>query len=225
MPHCFNSFGRPLALSHVNWNSMYWLCKSIWCHRSRTSFKKIIFLKVYPNVLSLITSFLTNRQQLVSIGAKNSSIVNHKFGVPQGSVLGPFSVSLFTKAICELFADDTTVHSSSKHLISLSKILQENINSLITWTNVNHMALNSRKTKCKMLTTRHQLLDINLPSKYVNRHKIEEVDSHKLLGITLANNLTWSNHISLLSKRVAHKIFQLTKIKHFLDLNAQKHFS
>lgn len=199
----------------------------------RLLLRKLSLYNLSPSVLSLIASFLTNRQQLVSIGTKKSSILNQKFGVPQGSVLGPLFFSLYIndlplviKALCELFADDTTVHSSSKNLISLSKVLQENINSLINWTKLNHMALNSRKTKCMMLTTRQkrQLLDINLPSIYVNRDKIEEVDSHKILGITLDNNLTWSNHISLLSKRVAQKIFQLTKIKHFLDLNARKHF-
>ena len=82
-----------------------------------------------PSVLSLIASFLTNRQQLVSIGTK-TSILNQQFGVPQGSVLGPLFLSLyindiplFMKALWELFADDTTVQSSSKNLISIIIIM------------------------------------------------------------------------------------------------------
>ena len=75
-----------------------------------------------------------------------------------------------------------------------------------------------------MLTTRQkrQLLDITLPSIYANRDNNEEIYSHTILGIPSDNNLTWLNHICLLSKRVPRKIFQLTTIKHFLDLNARK---
>ena len=50
--------------------------------------RKLSLYNLSPNVLSLIASFLTNRQQLVSIGTKKSSIPNQKIGVPQGSVLG-----------------------------------------------------------------------------------------------------------------------------------------
>ena len=40
-------------------------------------------------VLSWLKSYLSNRQQFVSIDNVESSLLNIKCGVPQGSILGP----------------------------------------------------------------------------------------------------------------------------------------
>ena len=48
--------------------------------------------------LTFLTSFLTERKQFVQIDDKASSTVDLKFGVPQGSVLGPV---LFVKLVCQ----------------------------------------------------------------------------------------------------------------------------
>ena len=39
------------------------------------------------NVLELFQSYLTNRQQCVTVSTKTSSLSTLKFGVPRGSVL------------------------------------------------------------------------------------------------------------------------------------------
>ena len=64
----------------------------------------------------LMSSLLSNREQLVCINTIKSDFLPVKYGIPQGSVLGPLLFSLyindlplFIKALCELFADDTTL--------------------------------------------------------------------------------------------------------------------
>ena len=75
------------------------------------------------NALGLFQSYLSNRQQCVTVGTKASSLSTRKLGVPQGSVLGPIHFSLcinelplYIKAFCELFSDDTSLHNHHKKI-------------------------------------------------------------------------------------------------------------
>ena len=88
------------------------------------------------------------------------------------------------------------------------------------------MALNPDKTKCMIITTRQkrQNLQVNFPPIYIGNKAVEEVDCQKLLGVVIDNNLSWSNHVASLCKTVSRKVFQLTKIKNFLNYHSKKVF-
>ena len=55
---------------------------------------------------------------------------------------------------------------------------------------------------------------------YIGKEKIVEVATHKVLGVTIDYNLCWTNHVNELTKRVPEKLYQLSKIKHFLNAHA-----
>ena len=59
---------------------------------------------------------------------------------------------------------------------------------------------------------------------YIGNEKIVEVATHKVLGMTIDNNLSWKNNVNELTKRVSQKLYQLAKIKHFLIARARKLF-
>ena len=99
-------------------------------------------------------SNLSNRQQCVSVDARTSSLSTLMYGIPQGSVLGPILFShyindlpLYIKALWELFADDTSLHDYNTDLNTLRASLQNSLDNLIDWTEMNHMALQPEKTK------------------------------------------------------------------------------
>ena len=196
--------------------------------------RKLTLYGLSNNTLHLISSFLSNREQLVCINTIKSDFLPVKYDIPQGSVLGPLLFSLyindlplFIKALCELFADDTTIHSSHSNLNNLLLSLQESINNLLQWTELNHMSLNSYKTKYMTITTRQKHQNIKLSCRmplYIGNEKIVEVATHKVLGVTIDNNLSWTNHVNELTKRVSQKQYQLAKIKHFLNAHARKLF-
>lgn len=195
--------------------------------------KKLKMYRVADKTLSFLESFLSNRQQLVVANGIKSSMKRLHFGVPQGSVLGPLlflsyvnDLPLHMETPCELFADDTTIHTCDSNLDTLTNTIQNSISDLTKWTKLNHMSLNPTKTKCMLITTRQkrQLLPKNphnLPQIYIDTQPIEEVNHHKILGVTVDNNLAWSQHIQELCKSLGKKIYQLSRIKHFLDFDTR----
>ena len=103
--------------------------------------RKLALYGLSNDTVHLISSFLSNREQLVCMNTIKSDFHPVKYGIPQGSVLGPLLASLyindlplFIKALCELFADDTTIYSSHSNLNHLLLSLQESINNLLQWT-------------------------------------------------------------------------------------------
>ena len=70
-------------------------------------------------------SYLTDRQQYTTINHQNSSLSNIKYGVPQGSVLGPLLFLLYNdlnKAVVHSkvhhFADDTNFLYASHSILT-----------------------------------------------------------------------------------------------------------
>ena len=121
--------------------------------------------------------------------------------IPQGSILGSILLSLhinelplYIKAICELFADDTSLHNHHTVLITLHTSLQNCIDNLVDWTHMNHMALHPDKTKFMLITTRQKRQ--NAISYFhpltVKGNVIEEVLYHRMFGVIFDNNLSWT---------------------------------
>ena len=193
--------------------------------------KKLNLYNINTNHLELIKSFLSNRQQSVYYNNKFSCMLPLEYGVPQGSILGPLLFSIYINDLplnitnnCDLFADDTTIHVSNTKLQSISTQLQQNVSDLLRWTELNHMALNPNKTKRMLITTRQRRQNIkqDLSNIYVYSNKIENTETHKLLGVHIDNNLSWSAHVSNLCKRVSSKIYAFNRIKHMLNTKCRK---
>ena len=195
--------------------------------------QKLEILKLPPDFVSLMSSFLTDRKQCVVINDKMSRLIPTNYGVPQGSVLGPLLFSIYVNDLpcflndkCEMFADDTTLHSCDSNANILNKKLQDNLEKVIDWTELNHMTLNSHKTKCMYVSARQkrQKMQSCFKPVYIGKNSVEEVNAHKMLGIIIDRDLSWHDHTSSLVKRMSIKLFQLSKIKHFLDIHSRKLF-
>ena len=74
----------------------------------------------------LIKSYLSDRLQYVELDNVKSSRINVKYGVPQGSILGPLLFILYINDLPNslvnqptLFADDTCILISNHSLVNL----------------------------------------------------------------------------------------------------------
>ena len=103
--------------------------------------------------LDWIKSYLNNRQQFVSINGSDSSTQAMKYGVPQGSILGPLlfiiyindmpALAQYAKFI--LYADDANIIITANTIEEIHEKVQQLIKSLIEWVDYNGLALNLKK--------------------------------------------------------------------------------
>ena len=98
-------------------------------------------------------SYLSNRKQYVSLNGYDSNLADAKFGVPQGSVLGPLLFLIYINDLnqavkfCKVhhFADDTNLIHFSKSVDRLNKYVNLDIKNLTYWLNTNRISLNVKK--------------------------------------------------------------------------------
>jgi hypothetical protein len=176
-------------------------------------------------------SFLTDRTQRVIINSDSSSLGRVVRGVPQGSILGPLLFCLFINDLplhiinndvnCDLFADDGSLHTSASNIQTLEHTLQEELTNVLQWCTNNNMLVNAQKTKSMVITSRqkHQRKPLKL-NFVVGKDSVEQVKSHRVLGVTVDDELRWHFHINNVCKTVARNIHLLSKLKLYVDKHA-----
>ena len=100
-------------------------------------------------------SYLFDRKQFVSINGHISNQASVKYGVPQGSVLGPLFFLIYNNDLnlaikfCKVhhFADDTDLFHFSKLVNKLNKYINLDMKNQTGWLNANKISLNVKKTE------------------------------------------------------------------------------
>ena len=181
---------------------------------------------IKDEALMWFDSYLTNRKQLVSVHNNMSDFKQISCGIPQGSILGPLLFLLFIndlplytdKVSTDLYADDTTLYNVQDSIEQIENNLQSALNSLHIWCKNNGMILNSSKTKVMLVTTKQKRQGLNTDNLDLNfnNESLNMISNDKILGVYVDNNLTWTDHIKHLTKKIASNIWLLSKIKKFL---------
>ncbi|KAL9970328.1 hypothetical protein ACROYT_G022683 [Oculina patagonica] len=125
--------------------------------------KKLHLLGFSKSFLVWVTNYLTGRKQFVQIDDKASSTLDVRFGVPQGSVIGPVLFNLYVNdpsdhlgsVACHQYADDMTllVHGKAIEIGECERRLQIALDHLSSWSNDCNLALNPKKTKVMLFST------------------------------------------------------------------------
>ena len=99
--------------------------------------------RVEGTALSLLESYLENREQCVAIGESRSEPKTLQYGVPQGSVLGPVLFTIYTGALAFLlethgvsyhfFADDTQLYIKVEDIDEVKHRLSSLLSDLKIW--------------------------------------------------------------------------------------------
>ena len=169
-------------------------------------------------------SYLEGRTQFVNVLDQNSSMCNMSYGVPQGSVLGPFLFLVLINDLpntsdnlsFNLFADDSTIsYSFGPHELSnVSDVLNSEIQVVYDWLCANKIKINVDKTKFIVFSYRQRL---SLSNIRIGSSTITQTNSTKFLGLYLDENLKFNCHVDHISRKISKSIFVYPYIVYVIE--------
>jgi exonuclease III len=161
--------------------------------------------------------YLSDRKIRVVVNGQKSEWLRPNAGVPQGSILGPLLFLVFINDITlniesniNLFADDTSLMEIIENYVDSYAKLNRDLYRLSTWANKWLVTFNANKTVYIKISRKVNVTP--KPILYLNGEIIKEVSTHKHLGLTFNQTLTWSDHIKLLSSKAAQCVGLLRRI-------------
>jgi len=172
-------------------------------------------------LLSWFTSYLKDRNQRVLIKGQHSEWGQIGAGVPQGSVLGPLLFLVYINDLVEcvnchikLFADDTTLFMMLDDENLSANVLNDNLCKVKDWADRWLVTFNPTKTESMVISNKRSSVH---PPLYYGNVQIQEVDTHKHLGLTFSSRLSWLPHIKSLLNNVSKLHGVLCRLKNTLD--------
>ena len=177
-------------------------------------------------------SYFYQRSHAVKVEDSLSAVFQDKCGVPQGSVIGPVSFTLYTAPIQDIidahelngmiYADDTQIYAFFDHNDSVSqKITTDRLNACIrdirTWATHNELVLNDNKTEMVHLSSKfisRALLDVTIS---VGNTPIIPSKEARNLGCIFDEHLTMKSHVKKVCSSAMSALRQIGKIRGYLD--------
>ena len=170
------------------------------------------------DALEFIYSYLKERKQRTRVGSEASDWLKMKYGVPQGSILGPLLFSIFLNDIfffikdikIASYADDTTPYFTGNNLTELLTILENESNILMEWFRFNEMKPNEDKSHLFMVPSCYT-------SVKLSNETLHNEPSVELLGIHIDEELKFNTHVSKLYKMGCQKFHALARISRYIS--------
>ena len=177
------------------------------------------------DALKIIHSYLSDRWTRTKIDGSYSTWKEILSGMPQGSVNGPKWFNIYINDLFFLFintevcniADDSTPYACNANLHILLQHLESDVASAIMWFDANYMKLN--QSKC------HFLISTNSPEHLwiqVGEQVIWESLYKKLLGVTIDNDLKFTQHIQDICKKAGAKVTALARMIKVVTMDQKK---
>ena len=186
-------------------------------------------------VLRWLESYLTECNQTVLAGGRASQPTVLKYGVPQGSVLGPVLFTMYImplghvirhhNTLYHLFADDTQLHKSSspEHFAKLLLDIQSCAESVRDWMACNRLRMNDDKTQIMPAGTKAKLKSVPKTSSLtLSGSTIPFSYKVRNLGVYLDSNLSMDQHVNFLCRSVFLELCRIGHLRRHLTADATK---
>jgi hypothetical protein len=183
-------------------------------------------------VIDWFRSYLCCRTQYVRLSASMSKTSTAKYGLPQGSVLGPILFLLYSADVLQLikrhqlhphaFADDSQIYGfcQPSETDSLQERLSHCIDDVSQWMRANRLQLNPTKTEilwCSSARRQHQI-----PTRpvRVGSASIVPVSSVRDLGVFIDSDVTLKAHVIATVRACFAALRQIRSVRRFLSPQA-----
>jgi hypothetical protein len=186
---------------------------------------KLVIYGVHGEIIRWFKCYLEQRKQRVEIchsekGKVYSNWKIVKYGVPQGFVLGPLLVLIYTNDLplgmntdykITLYVDDISVLISGNNTHELQVKSNIALNMLKYWFMNNGLSVNLTKaTILKFETTSQNNASFQLQCK--NQH-LQDVKNIKFLGIEIDKFMNWKVHVKLMLPKLRNACFAIRNMK------------
>ena len=181
--------------------------------------------------LKWFRSFISGRCQKVKIDGFESEEIIIRFGVPQGSVLGPILFNIYIRSIYSSvtsksfnihgFADDHQIYKSFKpnnEYQVLCSDLPKCFQDIERWMSKHYLQLNPGKTEIIIFGSKKVLSELEINGVFLKPSVcIRTVQVAKNLGFLLDSTLRLDPQIKKLKASVCYKLRNISKMRPFLS--------
>lgn len=182
---------------------------------------KLDTLGVRGVALDWFCSYLGGRSQFVDVDRSRSRPQLVRYGVPQGSVLGPLLFNIFINSLIDtpmqgnlvLYADDSTLVVRGASAEDLKCSSYTDLTYLAEWLHENRLHINVDKSKYVLFRTKNKP-DIDL-DVVLDNDELGRVPSIRLLGMLVDESLCWDEHVDHLCKKLNSALHLLRKLSYF----------
>ena len=178
-------------------------------------------------VLDWFRSYLKDRVHRVSINSTTSTEAFLRFGVPQGSVLGPLLFTLYITPLDEiitshgldnmLFADDSQIYIVCNSPQDVKLDLESCVENVRQWMRSNMLILNDGKTEVIQFSSRYKRDVTKLDSLRIGTCNITPSTKVKNLGATIDSDGSMACHINNVCKSSFFALSKIGKIRTLID--------
>ena len=197
---------------------------------------KLRSLKFSYSFTDLIIDYLSDHQQYVQTDDKTSNLHQVKYGVPQGSILGPTLFNIYVHDLIDhtssssiQFADNSTFYRKckAKQLLICADELTNDLISIEKWSEDSNLIFSAGKTKSMLFSTQERSRYHNLHEKlaftiYSSGKALECTHSTKLLGVIIHEHLKWNDHVNEFLKSSYSTLHALKHLKRLADFKLKK---
>jgi hypothetical protein len=164
-----------------------------------------------------LCNYIADRKIRVVINGQKSEWMKTTVGVPQGSILGPLLFLIFVDDVTKdiesnihIFADDTSLMEIIENYNESYAKLNRDLTRLSLWANKWLITFNAAKTVYIQIS--RKVFPAPKPVLRLNGVIVKEVPTHKHLGLTFNQSLTWTDHINNLISKGAKCVGLLRRI-------------